>query len=211
MHDVSDPKTRPYVWQLVGGHVALDLANTVSWRLDPARCVDRLGSPASLVDWYAVAVRVGPRLRLERWAAAHPDRAERAGQRVRDLRAATIRVIDGHLSTRDQRPSGDDAWRADVDLLAGAWREATAAGIPSRTLPLTWSVDVTTLDDAVHVLALEVADLLRRPDLSRLRRCDGEGCGWLFLDTTRNHSRRWCLPQDCGNRARVRAYVERHR
>jgi predicted RNA-binding Zn ribbon-like protein len=115
------------------------------------------------------------------------------------------------VSTRDARPSGDDAWRADVDLLSGAWREATAAGTPSRTLPLTWSIDVTTLDDVVHVLALEVAGLLRRPDLSLLRRCDGEGCGWLFLDTTRNHSRRWCLPQDCGNRARVRAYVERHR
>ncbi|MGW5559426.1 CGNR zinc finger domain-containing protein [Micromonospora sp. NPDC003944] len=40
---------------------------------------------------------------------------------------------------------------------------------------------------------------------------DGEGCGWLFLDSTRNHSRRWCDPLDCGNRARVRAYVQRHR
>ncbi|MBU2667134.1 CGNR zinc finger domain-containing protein [Actinoplanes bogorensis] len=60
---------------------------------------------------------------------------------------------------------------------------------------------------AAH-LALAVADLLDR-DRPELRRCDGDGCGWLFLDTTRNHSRRWCDPADCGNRARVRAYTRR--
>jgi predicted RNA-binding Zn ribbon-like protein len=209
--NVSDPKTRPYVWQLIGGHVALDLANTISWRLDQAKRVDRLGSPASLVNWYAAIAGDAPRVSLEHWTAAHSDPADRATQRVRNLRGATIRVIDAHLSKDDAPPPGSDAWRADVDLLTDAWREATAAATPSPTLHLTWRIDVTTFDDVVHALALEVADLLQRPDLSRLRRCDGEGCGWVFLDTTRNHSRRWCLPQDCGNRARVRAYVERHR
>lgn len=208
---MSDPRTRPYVWQLIGGHLALDLANTVSWRLDPARCVDRLESPSLLIDWYTTAAGDAPRRPLERWTAAHPDRAERATQRIRDLRAAAIRVIDGHLDTEDAHQPGDDAWRADVELLTDAWRQATTTASPSSTLPLTWIVDVTTLDDVVHAVALQIADLLQRPDLDRLRRCDGKGCGWLFLDTTRNHSRRWCLSQDCGNRARVRAYVERHR
>jgi predicted RNA-binding Zn ribbon-like protein len=45
----------------------------------------------------------------------------------------------------------------------------------------------------------------------RLRRCDDQGCGWLFLDTTRNHSRRWCSSRDCGNRDRARRHYTRSR
>jgi predicted RNA-binding Zn ribbon-like protein len=45
----------------------------------------------------------------------------------------------------------------------------------------------------------------------RLRRCDDDGCGWLFLDTTRNHSRRWCSSGDCGNRDRARRHYARNR
>ena len=84
------------------------------------------------------------------------------------------------------------------------------AGISSG-LPLHETVDPTTPALLVSRLALATGELLHRPDLSALRRCDGDGCGWLFLDTTRNHSRRWCDSLDCGNRARVRAYARRHR
>ncbi|HSK97518.1 MAG TPA: ABATE domain-containing protein, partial [Euzebyales bacterium] len=108
---MNDPKTRPYVWQSIGGHIALDLANTVSWRLDRTRRVDRLDSPASLVDWYAAVVDDTSRRALDRSTATQPDRAERATRRVRDLRAATIRVIDAHLG-KSAAPV------ADVELLA---------------------------------------------------------------------------------------------
>jgi predicted RNA-binding Zn ribbon-like protein len=39
--------------------------------------------------------------------------------------------------------------------------------------------------------------------------CAGEGCGWMFLDESRNASRRWCDSRDCGNRERVRKYLAR--
>ena len=55
------------------------------------------------------------------------------------------------------------------------------------------------------------ADLLTGPSLERVKRCPGEGCGWLFLDTSRNGSRRWCDMASCGNRARVRAFAARQR
>jgi predicted RNA-binding Zn ribbon-like protein len=45
----------------------------------------------------------------------------------------------------------------------------------------------------------------------RLKACRDDGCAWAFYDQTRNHSRAWCDMQVCGNRAKVRAYRERHR
>jgi predicted RNA-binding Zn ribbon-like protein len=49
------------------------------------------------------------------------------------------------------------------------------------------------------------------PDLKRLKQCPGRSCGWVFLDDSRNQSRRWCDSRECGNRERVRAHYQRTR
>jgi len=53
------------------------------------------------------------------------------------------------------------------------------------------------------------AALLTSPDLSRVRECESETCGWLFIDRSRNRSRRWCDMTVCGNRAKVRRHYQR--
>ena len=60
-------------------------------------------------------------------------------------------------------------------------------------------------------VARSAADLLTSPKFGRVKVCAGEGCGWLFLDASRNASRRWCDSRDCGNRERVRQYLARKR
>jgi predicted RNA-binding Zn ribbon-like protein len=64
--------------------------------------------------------------------------------------------------------------------------------------------ETVDLDRPLWAVARSAAELLASADLDRVRRCPGEGCGWLFLDTTRNRSRRWCETAGCGNRAHVR-------
>ena len=61
--------------------------------------------------------------------------------------------------------------------------------------------------DAEELLAKELAT-------GRVRRCDESEvgrCGWLFLDQTRNASRRYCSMTDCGNRAKQRRFQDRKR
>ncbi len=59
-------------------------------------------------------------------------------------------------------------------------------------------------------LAQSAADLLGNPGrLARVRVCEGEGCGWLFVDDSRSARRRWCSMSDCGNRAKARAHYRR--
>ncbi len=60
-------------------------------------------------------------------------------------------------------------------------------------------------------LALEALRLLQRSDPRRIGRCSDPACGWLFLDQSRNHSRRWCSSGDCGNRDRVNRHHARNR
>ena len=65
--------------------------------------------------------------------------------------------------------------------------------------------------DELHAMLWPVAhsavDLLTGPDVLRVKLC--AGCPWLFLDRSRNGSRRWCAMNDCGTHAKIRRYVAR--
>jgi predicted RNA-binding Zn ribbon-like protein len=196
----------PKRWQLIGGHRALDLCNTRSWRLDQERSRDRIAEPEQFLSWYAAAIEPtpkGPAAANEQWRASDPE-LRQVIERIRILRDDAIGVLDAHIDGRSADPRH-------LDALVAAWRQSIPAVSWSPRLPLVWALDVVTPADLFPYLTLTVIDLLQRTDLDRLTRCDGPGCGWLFLDHTRNHSRRWCDPADCGNRVRVRAYAERHR
>ncbi|HEX8627625.1 MAG TPA: CGNR zinc finger domain-containing protein [Catenuloplanes sp.] len=201
---MSTARPQPYEWSRIGGHLALDLCNTVSWRLDAARTIERLTGPATLIDWFCTLTGESARTALEADLIGQPRRAVAALAAMRGLRAATIGLLDTHLDA-------DTADDRDVATVTRHWRAALAVADVAPSLPLRPVITATTLPLLGAHLALSVADLLRGDRLGALRRCDGAGCGWLFLDTTRNHSRRWCDPLDCGNRARVRSYVQRNR
>jgi predicted RNA-binding Zn ribbon-like protein len=69
-------------------------------------------------------------------------------------------------------------------------------------------------DLARDICAATVAALLRataRPDWSRVKACRGDDCRWVFVDGSRNTSRRWCAMADCGNRAKMATFRSRHR
>lgn len=100
---------------------------------------------------------------------------------------------------------GDDAPRADLIVLQQLMVDAMSQARPvSSARPLDWETA-----DLPAAMALAAARLLEREDLSRLRECQDDDCGWLFLDRSKNGSRRWCSSADCGNRARAKRHYQR--
>jgi predicted RNA-binding Zn ribbon-like protein len=65
------------------------------------------------------------------------------------------------------------------------------------------------LDWILNPLIRSAADLLVSDELKRVKRCGDPACGWLFLDTSRNKSRRWCDMSDCGNRAKASRFYKK--
>jgi predicted RNA-binding Zn ribbon-like protein len=189
--------------RIVGGHPALDLANTLAPRLPDG--VDYLISPSVLLEW---ARRTGlleapEAVRVEQAWAGSPGSAETALTDVLTIRA----LIDPALAGRD------------LDALTWRWAEAigrsqlvagaVGAGSSGARLSVGTRPELLIPDR----LADAVVDLVRHADLSRLHSCplpDG-GCGWLFLDRSRNGSRRWCSMDDCGTVAKSRRLTERRR
>jgi predicted RNA-binding Zn ribbon-like protein len=75
----------------------------------------------------------------------------------------------------------------------------------------SWAADEGGLDRMLWPIARSAADLLTSPELGSVRRCAREGCDWLFVDRSKNHSRRWCSMSLCGSRVKARRYYRRTR
>jgi len=74
-----------------------------------------------------------------------------------------------------------------------------------------WPGAAPDLDRVAWWVARSAAELLTSPDLTFVRECASYDCGWLFMDATKNRSRRWCDMRTCGKRAKSRRHYERRR
>jgi predicted RNA-binding Zn ribbon-like protein len=59
-------------------------------------------------------------------------------------------------------------------------------------------------------IAWPAISLLSTADFARVKQCPGDDCGWLFLDQSKNNSRRWCDMATCGNRTKAERHRQRH-
>jgi len=192
---------------LVGGDVALDLVNTGS-RREGGPFRERLHTYADLVTW---AVRVeligaeeGARLRAA--AAARPDEASRVLERARALRETVYRVFAAEA--RGDAPSPEDLAALSEAAADAASRRVLAAGRPGYEF--AWP-QWEALERLLWPIAMSAAELLISDDLARVKECATDNCNWLFVDMSRNRSRRWCDMKDCGNRAKARRHYARRR
>jgi predicted RNA-binding Zn ribbon-like protein len=199
-------------FELIGGRLCLDFANTVGSVFQGMRN-DRLLTFDALTAWGAAAgaLTEAEARRLRREAARRPADAARALADARALREAIFRAVDAARR-------GRDVGAADLDTLNRFYARALArrrlvAG--DRCCRLGWEEDPGALDRMLWPVAQSAVDLLAGDELERIRMCDAceeDGrCTWLFVDETKNHSRRWCSMRDCGNRAKARRHYHRNR
>jgi predicted RNA-binding Zn ribbon-like protein len=198
-------------WVEVSGHQlprpcseqpALELCNTwAGWGAAPRRTREYLLDYDRLAVWagYVGLVDQDTVAWLRREAEAEPTEAARALEKTRRFRTALYQVLTG---APDSEAFG---------LVAATAQRASArselvddAGTARWRLP-----DSVRLELPLLAVAHAAAELLTSTDRAKVRACPGHDCGWLFVD--RRGRRRWCSMDSCGNRAKVKAYADRHR
>ena len=185
-------------------------ANTLHWHAS-ASPRETLHRYEDLLAWASAQqlLAAGSADSLARRARRAPQAAAAVYRRAIALREAIYRSFlalrDGAVPERgDVQRLNEEIQRAlphhRVEFTDAGPRWTLAAGSAALDLPL-WTI--------VHS-ALEV--LLAEDLRARVGQCaDPEGCGWLFLDLSKNRSRRWCSIQECGNRAKQRRLQSRMR
>jgi predicted RNA-binding Zn ribbon-like protein len=182
---------------LVGGRPELDLANTVNVRPTPTR--DDLASYEGLLEW-AIAAGVVDEGRAETLRALEPVAAQRELRDARQLRETVYRIFSAVAAGRPVDPLAAEELLASH---AGALPFATLRPTPDGQFELAWSGRAAIVGPLVQ----SAIDLLRSGQLHQVKECPS--CGWLFLDRSRNGSRRWCSMETCGSRDKMRRYHHR--
>ena len=195
-------------FERVGGRLCLDFVNTRGSQFDhDAR--EYVADYADLVAWLRLCedgLDARQTTRLLATARAHPRRASEVFAKSREVRALLYRIIAA-------RANGKAPARADLETFD---REAQAA-LAERTLTpgehWRWSWrDDGALELPLWIVLASSVDLLLDDDASRLKQCPApDGCGWLFYDTSKNATRRWCSMRMCGNGAKARRFQRRQR
>jgi predicted RNA-binding Zn ribbon-like protein len=196
-----------YVFELTGGALCLDLANTVDDRKS-ATPRELLVGFEDLVAWglQAGAVPDATARALLREARAHPRAAARALEGARRVREMLFAVFSAVAHGRVPPDAAMARLNTAVPRAFGSRRLDQATGPPAWA----WlERNPPHLDRVLWPAVVSAAELLTSTELDRVRECAGERCAWLFLDRSKNRSRRWCDMTVCGNRIKARRHYAR--
>ena len=194
-------------FDLCGGRLSLDFANTVSQRFR-ANPIERLPLYGDLVAFGVQTGVLGEAQGRRLLAAARerPQVARRVLERARELREALHRVFSA-------RTGGARATDADLALVNEALGEAMGrlALVPRGDGYVAEFRNDDALDAMLPAVLRDAVDVLTAPDEGRLRSCELDECLWLFFDTSKNKSRRWCDMKTCGNVVKARRHYAKQR
>ena len=174
--------------------MALDFINTVNGR--PIFSRDDLAGPQDVYEWAAAA---GLLRKVEHVAGLADELSQfRALVVLREQLYGVFGPI-AHGEPPEPRALAFLVRRATRALRNARWNRTAAGLVPQWQQNSLESIGDRVADAAVL--------LLRQPAISRVGFC--AGCGWLFLDTSRAHARRWCSMNACGVRDKMRRYHRR--
>jgi predicted RNA-binding Zn ribbon-like protein len=200
--------------ELLGGRLCLDFVNTVEPRVEPSHGGDPreyLVEYADLVAWEAHAGALPPDAARALLVAAHarPGEAFAVMRRAIELREACYLIFLAIAVGKEPRSS-------DIAVLSAAHAEAMSATrlIASGSgFTVGWDDGSDILERPLWPIAVSAVELLTEGEWARIKDCQtgDEGCGWLFYDSGKNNSRRWCSMRDCGTLAKERRRAEKKR
>jgi predicted RNA-binding Zn ribbon-like protein len=190
------------IFQLVAAHPALDFINTLDWRFRPTGPEELLQTYGDLVHFTEQSNLLTPTQTQNLLRTVPNRKAAKVLTSSIELREALVEtfysILDGHTPAATQLKTLERYFQAARLQQKLQWEDphlewSFAEAENSAELPL-W------------LLALSASDLITSEAMSRVRACDNLECRWLFLDTSKNHTKRWCDMKLCGNRIKARRF-----
>jgi predicted RNA-binding Zn ribbon-like protein len=194
-------------FQLIAGQPALDLVNTLDWRFRAGEPEELLASYGDLVGFAAQLNLLTARQARQLLRAASEKASASVLGAARELREALAAVL---YATKDGRKPG----AGPVKTLERCFNVAHAhreLGWDAGRLQWSWTDAEGAPDLPLWQIALSAEQLITSDELASVRECGDPECRWLFLDTSKNHTRRWCDMKLCGNRMKARRFKAQRR
>lgn len=193
-------------FQLIAGDPALDLVNSLDWRF-------RDRGPEELIAGYDDLLHFAEQSRLLTPKQAKVLRRETivysGNQVVEEVRALREALSDLLYSGLDRRNSSAASLQT-LERFFRQAREQTRLVRDGARLKWEWAGAETKPEFPLWLLTRAASRLLLSENVQQVRACANPDCRWLFMDTSKNHTRRWCDMKLCGNRIKARRYKASH-
>ncbi len=192
----------------IGDNTALDFINSKA--APRSTEFEWLASGAETLDWL---VEAGLLTDVEKSALKQPKHRAALNLAAEDIRAfrEDFRSFVSSV-VEDAEVPADHQMIAKLNRLMRRGKQSPRL-VPSefngRGIELKVIHDIQSADDLLPRIAKACAEFIAKADLRHVRRCEGSGCTLFFLDVSKNHKRRWCSMEVCGNRAKAAAYRKR--
>ena len=203
---MSNEKKHVGNMSLLGGRLCLDFVNTLDWR-GTEHPNEYLNTFQDLIIW---SQHVG---------TISDHEADQVSQKAQTLSLEGTRILQDSVILREaiyrifsSIAQGKSAPNKDLAVFNQYLsRTMRWTQIIQKKGGFVWDTnkDQEKLDWILNPVIRSAADLLVSDELKRVKRCGDPACGWLFLDISRNRSRRWCDMGDCGNRAKASRFYNK--
>ena len=202
----SERRAKGREFELIGGHPALDLVNTLDWRFRESGAEELLSDYSDLVHFSAQSGLVSGSHARRLLRSVPENKAERVLAAVREVREAAAAVFYSALDGKSPPASG---LRRLEECVKEARQHEELRWDGSRAV---WELPQSPAPAALPLwlLSKSIAEILTSEQMSLLRQCGNAECRWLFVDTSKNHTRRWCDMKICGNRMKARRFKAQH-
>lgn len=194
-------------FQLIGGHPALDLVNTLDWRFRQDGQEELLKTYMDLLHFAEQSQLIDSKQARRILRKSSDARQTRTLAAARELREALSELL--YSAVDAQKPASDA-----LKSLEKFFKRAHAhRSLHWSATGASWSFSdaAQPAEFPLWQLALHAEQLVTSEQLALLRACAKPDCRWLFLDTSKNHTRRWCDMKLCGNRMKARRFKAQHR
>ena len=202
---MTDVRPPPF---FVGDSAALDFLNSTA--APRSFDLEWLATGEDVLDWLAAANLLGEDEKSVLKQTRHRAALELAASDIRAFREE-FRAFVHQVVAEKRIPEGHPIVEK-LDKLIQNGRQSLRL-VPHEhdtgryNLRVIHSIE--TPEDLLPRIANGCAEFVAEPDFTYVRRCEGSGCTLFFRDVSKNHKRRWCSMEVCGNRAKAAAYRKR--
>lgn len=184
-------------------NTSINFVNTLDWRGRETQ-EEYINTYTDLVDWASLTEIINQEESeiLKEKAKIDPVKASESLKRAIKLREAAYRTLVQIFF--EEKPDTEDMELLNIEMQS--MFDYLKLDLYERQLTLNNDIDLSYI---LRLVVKDLVELMTSEELKRVKRCQSEECGWLFIDSSKNMSRKWCQMKGCGNRAKARRHYER--
>ncbi len=192
----------------LGEKLCLDFVNTASWH-ESEKPIENLNDIETFIDWCAFMGIIDDSSKNQFYLYLSEDsfNNNQILNEIIEIREVIFRIFRNIAFNEEYK--NEDMIKL-INYLPKIYKDVDLTK-NDYNFTIRIKPDAKNIISLIFPVIQSAIELLTQEDMNRIKICGGERCGWLFYDTSRNNSRKWCSMADCGNREKSKRHYYKNK